>query len=173
MLCLLLAELTTINFHKLELPKDKPEFFATGITANIYESNGGTLYHVIAESAQQYPDSDKVIFSNLTFNAFDKTTKKLAQQLTSADGWVDTKNKNAFLGNNVKMVNLAKLESENIILNTHNVNIDTENKMISTAADIKAVQGQSVLTGVGASFNYESQFLTIKSKVKIIYVTNQ
>ena len=77
------------------------------------------------------------------------------------------------MGNNVKMVNLAKLESENIILNTHNVNIDTENKMISTAADIKAVQGQSVLTGVGASFNYESQFLTIKSKVKIIYVTNQ
>lgn len=171
-LCLLLAQLTKINFHKLELPKDKPEFSATGISASVYESNGDTLYYVVAESALQFPDDDKIHFSNLTFKAYDKTTNLLAQKLTSANGWIDTKNSTAFLADAVNMANIASTEDKNIILDTSNVSIDTASKLISTKENIKATQGNSILTGSGAKFNYESQFLTIESRVKVIYVTN-
>ncbi len=171
-LCLLLAQLTQINFHKLELPKDKPEFFATGVSASIYESNGEVLYHVVAESAVQFPDDEKISFFNMVFNAYDKQTNKLAQQLFSKDGWIDTESKSAFLGRDVKMLNISSLESRNITLTTHDVNIDTQHKLISTKSMIQANQGQSVLTGIGATFDYDRQFLTIESRVRITYVTN-
>ena len=39
-LCVLFNALTKIDFHKLELPKNKPEYSATNFQANLYTPQG-------------------------------------------------------------------------------------------------------------------------------------
>ena len=63
-LCLLLGHLTKINFHRLELPKDKPEFSSTGVIATLFSPTGALLYKVAAESGFEYPDNTKIFLIN-------------------------------------------------------------------------------------------------------------
>lgn len=169
-LCLLLAELTKIDFHKMELPKDKPVFSATGISANLYESNGHLLYDVYAESGVQFPDSSVIELREITVKSYVESTGELSQQLTSNDGWIDTKTSKAFLGESVVITVMSKDPKQIIHAYTRDVNIDALTKKVVTVAPIRATQGQSVLTGIGVSLDYDKQFLTIESNVKVIYV---
>lgn len=169
-LCLLLNYLTHINFKKLSLPKDKPAFAATGINASLYESDGTMLYDFNAESGTQYPDSDVINLTNLTVKSFDKAKNTLTQQLTSNDGWVDTKTSQAFLGSNVVITIFNVDPSQAIKINTQNISIDAHAKVAHTNEKIQATQGKSVLTGNGVKVDYDKQILTIESNVKVIYV---
>lgn len=169
-LCLLLEELTRINFHRMDLPKDKPVFSATGISASLYESNGHLLYNVYAESGNQFPDSSVIELHQITVKSYVESTGDLSQQLMSNDGWIDTKTSTAFLGESVEIMVMSKDPKQIIRAYTHDVNIDATTKKVVTSAPIRATQGQSVLTGVGVNLDYDKQFLTIESNVKVIYV---
>ncbi|MDD3266167.1 MAG: LPS export ABC transporter periplasmic protein LptC [Burkholderiales bacterium] len=170
-LCLLLNYLTHIDFKKLSLPKDKPAFSATGINASLYESNGVMLYDFMAESGTEFPDSNVINLSYLTVKSFDKDKSNLTQQLTSNNGWVDTKTSQAFLGDNVVITIFNVDPSQNIIIKTKNVSIDSHAKVANTSEKIQATQGKSILTGNGVKVDYDKQILTIESNVKVIYVT--
>lgn len=170
-LCLLLNYLTHIDFQKLSLPKDKPAFAATGINASLYESNGSMLYDFIAESGTQFPDSNVINLSYLTVKSFDENKNNLTQQLTSDDGWVDTKTSHAFLGNNVVITIFNPDPKQIIKIYTKNISIDAHAKVAYTNQKIQATQGKSILTGNGVKVDYDKQLLTIESNVKVIYVT--
>lgn len=171
LLCVLLSSLTKIDFHKLGLPKDKPEFSATGINANLYESGGSLLYSFNAESGIRFPDSDKIALSGILMHAYNAKTNDMAQQLSSKDGWVDTKDSTAFLGESVVITSFDKDPTQIIRVYTKDVTINSVTKKATTSAAIRATQGNSVLTGNGVSVDYEKQFLVIESNVKVIYVT--
>ena len=88
-LCVLLNSLTRIDFHKLELPKNKPEYSATNFQANLYTPKGILVYQVSAESGTQFPNSNRIMMTDLILQAFNESTTQIAQQLTSKDGWLD------------------------------------------------------------------------------------
>lgn len=171
-LCLLLNSLTQINFHKLLLPNDKPEFSATGIAANLYAPDGARLYRLLAESGNQFPERSQIGLTNLTMQAFNESTGELAQQLTSNDGWVDSKTTLAYLGESVLIVSFDKDPQKAIQVYTKQVNINGATKFANSSAPIRAIQGKSIMTGIGFSLDYNKKFLTIESNVKVIYVTN-
>lgn len=169
-LCLLLNALTKINFHRLSLPKDKPEFAATGFQANLYAPNGSLLYQFNAESGKQFPNDNKIIMKNITIQAFNESTGEIKQQVTSNDGWLDPRLRKGFLGESIQLVITSKDPKQNIYVYTNTVNLDGESKTMDSSSPIRAIQGKSVLTGVGFTANYDKQQLMIKSKVEITYV---
>ncbi len=171
-LCLLLDNLTKINFHKLMLPTDKPEFSATGIDANMYSPNGVRLYRLLAESGTQFPDSSKISLLHLIMQTFSESTGALAQQLNSNDGWVDTKTTLGYLGESVVITSFDKDPTKVIHVYTKEVYINGTSQFANSSAPISATQGKSIITGIGFSLDYTKKFLTIESNVKVIYVTN-
>jgi len=64
-LCLLLDTLTRINFNKIELPKNSPEYNAEGISGGVYNKSGKLLYSLKSKFAWQFPDDKKIYMKNL------------------------------------------------------------------------------------------------------------
>lgn len=168
-LCVLLNALTKIDFHKLELPKNKPEYSATNFQANLYTPQGVLIYQVSAESGIQFPDSSRIMMQGLTLQAFSESTTQIAQQLTSKDGWLDNQTLLGFLGESVIITFFESVPSQNINVYTKNVNINGKTKFANSSAPIRAVQGKSILTGMGFSVDYDKKLLVIESNVKVIY----
>ncbi|TXI98734.1 MAG: LPS export ABC transporter periplasmic protein LptC [Neisseriales bacterium] len=168
-LCVLLNVLTRIDFHKLELPKNKPEYSATDFQANLYTPQGVLIYQVSAESGIQFPDSNRIVMQDLTLQTFNESTTQIAQQLTSKDGWLDNQTLLGFLGESVIITFFESVPSQNINVYTKNVNINGKTKFANSSAPIRAVQGKSVLTGIGFSVDYDKKLLVIESNVKVIY----
>lgn len=168
-LCVLLNALTKIDFHKLELPKNKPEYSATNFQANLYTPQGVLIYQVSAESGIQFPDSSKIMMQGLTLQAFSESTTQIAQQLISKDGWLDNQTLLGFLGESVIITFFESVPSQNINVYTKNVNINGKTKFANSSAPIRAVQGKSILTGMGFSVDYDKKLLVIESNVKVIY----
>jgi LPS export ABC transporter protein LptC len=169
LLCVLLNYLTRIDFHRLTLPKNKPEFASTGILANLFSKNGKLLYRAMAESGLQYPDSSKIILSNLNMQAFSESTELLQEKLTSNDGWLDTANSLGYLGESV-VLTVSNVDPKYIInAYTKHVHLDAKRQFIYSSAPIRATRGKSTMTGIGFSVDYTKQLLTIESNVRIIY----
>lgn len=168
-LCVLLNALTKIDFHKLELPKNKPEYSATNFQANLYTPQGVLIYQVSAESGIQFSDSSRIMMQGLTLQAFSESTTQIAQQLTSKDGWLDNQTLLGFLGESVIITFFESVPSQNINVYTKNVNINGKTKFANSSAPIRAVQGKSILTGMGFSVDYDKKLLVIESNVKVIY----
>lgn len=168
-LCVLLNVLTRIDFHKLELPKNKPEYSATDFQANLYTPQGVLIYQVSAESGIQFPDSNRIVMQDLTLQTFNESTTQIAQQLTSKDGWLDNQTLLGFLGESVIITFFESVPSQNINVYTKNVNINGKTKFANSSAPIRAIQGKSILTGMGFSVDYDKKLLVIESNVKVIY----
>ncbi len=172
-LCFLLNSLTQIDFHHLELPKNKPEFLAKIFTANLYTPTGQRLYQVTAESGLQFPATNRIDLTKLKLQSFESATGALAQELTSNDGWLDPKTTLAFLGESVAITVMNKNPEQIIHIFTRQVYIDGTTKVAKSAAPLLARQGKSVLTGIGFTVDYSKQLLTIESAVKIIYIAEK
>ncbi len=169
-LCLLLNSLTQIRFHRLELPKNKPEFSSTGITANMYNPKGNLLYKFEAESGIQFPDSNKIIIAKVNLEAFAESNGFLQEKLTSDDGWIDNASSLGYLGKNV-VLTVNNLEPDKkIYVYTENVILDADKKTAVSSAPIRGTQGKSVITGNGFKVDYNTKILTLESNVKVIYV---
>lgn len=170
LLCVLLNDLTKINFHRLDLPRDKPEFSATGMRGNLYAPNGTLLYQFSAESGNQFPNSSKITLLKLSFTAYSESNASTSQQLTSANGWFDTKTSQGFLGESVEII-IANSQPQQVVrIYTHSIALDGIKRYAHSSAPIRATQGKSVLTGLGVSVDGIKQIITIESQVKIVYV---
>lgn len=169
-LCLLLNQLTQIDFNYINLAKNRPEFSATGVNIELFDPKGLQLYKVRAENGIQYPSSTKILLKKLQITEYNKSTGILNRTLFADDGWIDSKTEQGFLGENTKLVITDPDPNRNSTIYTKNIAIDWQRRYLSSNAPVRVVQGKNVLTGVGFSFDYEKQFITINSKVKIIYV---
>lgn len=169
LLCVLLNFLTRIDFHRLELPKNKPEFASGGIVANLFSRNGKLLYRAMAESGLQYPNNSKIYLTRLDMQAFSESTELLQEKLTSNDGWIDTSSSLGFLGESV-LLTVTNVDPGNIInVYTKHVHLDANRQIAYSSEAVRATRGKSIMTGNGFKVDYSKQLLTIESSVRIIY----
>ena len=169
LLCVLLNYLTRIDFHRLELPKNKPAYLATGIVANMYNSQGLLMYRMQAESARQFPDSSRISLNTVTMQVFSESDGLMLDQLTSNDGWLDNVSNRGFLGQNVVVSILNKDPQQTVNIYTKEVKLNGITRYAASSAPVRVTQGKSVLTGIGFTADYEKKFLTIESQVKVVY----
>jgi LPS export ABC transporter protein LptC len=153
----------------LELPKNKPEFSATGFTAKLYNRQGTLIYSFYAESGNQFPDSNKIKMTKVILRTFAESTGLMQAQITSNDGWLDTKNSLAFLGESVVLLAPHSDPLQVVHVYTNNVLINGTTKIATSSAPVTALQGSSRMSGVGFRLDYTRQLLTIESNVKATY----
>lgn len=168
-LCMLLGELTKIDFHKMELPKNKPEFAATGFEASLYSPQGALLYRVNAAAGNQFPDSNRILMKSIILQSYSESDTSLREQITSNDGWLDTKSSLGFLGESV-VLTLSNPDPKQVVhVYTRNVDLNAKKKTATSSEPLRAVQNKSILTGIGFFVDYESKILIVESNVKVIY----
>lgn len=168
-LCMLLGELTKIDFHKMELPKNKPEFAATGFEASMYNPQGALMYRFDAATGNQFPDSSRILMKTIVVQGYSESDASLREQVTSNDGWLDTKSSLGFLGESV-VLTLSNPDPKQVVrVYTRNVNLNANKKTAASSEPLRAVQNKSVLTGIGFHVDYESKILIVESNVKVIY----
>ncbi len=169
-LCILLNFLTKINFHKSELPSDKPEYNAEGIDGRVYDRTTGKLqYKLLSKKLWQYPNQDNINLQDFILYSYYESSDKIQYQVNSNDGWVNNSKKIGFLGESTVIVADNPDPLQIIYIYTSKVNLDLNKNFLDSEAPTKATQDKSVAFSTGFSYDKEKQFLTLKSKVRIIY----
>lgn len=168
-LCLLLDTLTRINFNKIELPKNSPEYNAAGVNGSVYNKNGKLLYNLKSKTAWQFPEDNRIYMKILDIKQYEESSDAVKYDLTSDDGWVNHRDKLGYLGKNTKLVVTDKNLGKIISIYGSAVNLDLNKNIFDSKEDLRATQDKSVLTGHGFSYDKDRQFLEIMSKVRIIY----
>lgn len=168
-MCMLLDTLTKIHFISSTLPKSTPEYKAFGADGSVYSKTGKLLYRVTSDEAWKYPLDKKVYLKNITMYFYDKNTDIITYKVSADDGWVDQNNKLGLLGKNVVAVVTGSSKDQNTVLYGNQVNMDLTKNIFSSSNDVRATQGKSVVTGHGFSYNSNEEFLTLNSKVRVLY----
>lgn len=168
-LCLLLDTLTRINFNKIELPKNSPEYNATGVDGGVYNLNGKLSYNLKSDTAWQFPEDKRIYMKMLDIKVYQESNDNVKYDLTSNDGWVNHTDKLGYLGQNTKLVVMDNDPHKIVYIYGRDVDLDLNKNIFKSKEDVKATQDKSVLTGHGFSYDKDRQFLEINSKVKITY----
>lgn len=169
-LCVLLDTLTRIHFNKVDLPKNRPEYNAYGVDGSVFNQTGKILYRLVSKEAWEYPSDERIFLKKLNLYIYDKTSNVVKYQIISDDGWVNHDAKIGELGKNaVAIVN--NLEPKKVItIYGNDINLNLDKNLFTSSNDVKALQGQSVVTGHGFSYDSDREFLTLNSKVRVTYV---
>ena len=169
-LCILLNFLTKINFHTTDLPRDKPEYNAQGVGGKVFNNKTGTLeYRLISDKAWQYPAQEKINLQDFVIYTYYESSDKIQYQLSARDGWVDNSKKLGFLGESTILTIDNSVPLEIIKIYTSDVNIDLNKNFLKSSAPVKATQNKNVVYATGFSYDRNKQFLTLDSKVRVIY----
>lgn len=168
-MCMLLDTLTKIHFSSSTLPKNSPEYKAFGAEGNVYNKNGKLLYRVTSDVAWKYPLDEKIYLKHVTIYFYDKKTDMITYKVSSDDGWVEENKRLGMLGKNVVTTVTGANSGPDTILYGNQVHMDLNKNIFSSDENVKAVQGKSVVTGHGFSYNSDSQFLVLNSRVRVLY----
>jgi len=168
-LCLLLDTLTRINFNKIELPKNSPEYNAKGVNGSVYNQSGKLLYNLKSDTAWEFPENKRIYMKLLDIKLYEESSDDIKYNLTSDDGWVNYSDKLGYLGQNTKLEIADKASNKIINIYGRAVDLDLNKNIFKSKEDVRATQDKSVLTGHGFSYDKDRQFLEIMSNVKITY----
>ncbi|MCE3269068.1 MAG: lptC [Burkholderiales bacterium] len=168
-LCLLLDTLTRINFNKIELPKNRPEYNAKGVDGKVYAKNGKLLYSLKSNTAWQFPENNRIYLKDLNIKLYKESSDEIAYDLSSNDGWVDHINKLGYLGESTILIVMDKDPTKISRIFTSKVDLDLNKNKFKSNENVRVTQGKNVLTGRGFTYNRDQQFLEINSKVSITY----
>lgn len=168
-LCLLLDTLTQINFDRIELPKNRPEYNGAGVHGRVFSKTGKLLYLITSKSAWQYPDNDKIYLQDLHLFMYSESSDVVKYELLSEDGWVDHNKKIGYLGESAHFILHESNNEPEINIYSSAVDLDLNKNLLKSKNDVRATQGKSVITGHGFSYERDREFLTINSRVKVVY----
>ncbi len=168
-LCLLLNSLTTINFHKMELPRTHPQYNAKGISGGVYARSGKLLYQVQSNEAWEFPEDDRIFLKGLKINMYNESSNVVDYSISSANGWINHVTKIGQLGEStvLQMTNADPLKV--VTMYGKNINLDMNKNTFSSNEDAYATQGKGKVYTHGFSYNNNTHFLTLTSKVRVIY----
>jgi len=169
-LCLLLDTLTEIHFNKVSLPKNHPEYNAAGVEGRVFNSQGKILYHIASDTAWEYPSDERIFLKKLDIFLYDESTSVVKYQVASDDGWLNHTSKVGYLGKNVVAVVSNPEPHKVITMYGNKVAVDFAKKIFSSSEDVKVVKNASVVTAHGFTYDSNREFLTLNSKVKVVYV---
>lgn len=169
-LCLLLDSLTKIHFNRTQLPKNSPEYNVYGADVDVFSKSGKLIYRVSSDKAWKYPNDSKVYLTKVKIYFYAKGNDTVVYQINGDDGFVDPSNKVGRLGKNV----VAVINSDNgvpkITFYGEQVKIDLNKNLFTSNEDIKVIRDKSIATAHGFSYDSDEEFLTLNSKVRVIYV---
>ena len=168
-LCLLFNYLTQINFLRIELPKNHPEYNAKNAVGKIYNNRGELMYTLTSESAWQFPENNRLFMVQLHGIVYNESAGTIKYDLVSQDGWVNYEKKHGFLGKDSILIINNPAPSQIIKIYGDNINLDLNKNLFTSNENVKAVQNNSTITGHGFEYDQNRQFLTIKSNVNITY----
>lgn len=179
-LCLILNTLTKINFNKMELPKNQPEYNATGAIGKIYNGTGQLMYQMMSGSAWKFPHDDRVYMQAIHAFVYTESTGAVKYEVTSNDGWVNFTAQIGLLGKNSVLTVANKDPKQVIVIYGSQVHIDLTKNYIYSSEDVKAVEDKKVVSGHGFTYDVKTQFLKLggesvpagakpNAKVKVIY----
>jgi lipopolysaccharide export system protein LptC len=168
-LCLLLDTLTRINFNKIELPKDRPEYNAQGVDGRVYDKAGKLLYNLVSEEAWEYPNDVRIFLKTFQINMYHENSDLVKYHITSDNGWINHITKVGELGNNTVVTIPNSNPNQTIRLYGRNISLDIDKGVFASNEDAKAIQGKSVVYSHGFTYDNKRKFLVLNSKVKVIY----
>lgn len=168
-LCLLFNYLTQINFTHIELPKNKPEYNAKNAQAKVYDKTGKLMYKINSATAWQYPMNDSLYMTNLNTIVYNESSDVMKYNLSSNDGWINYNKKLGYLGQNAILVVNNLIPTQIITIYGKDVDLDLNTNIFKSNEDVKATQNNSTITGHGFTYDKNKEFLTINSKVRVIY----
>ncbi len=172
-LCVLLDILTKINFSKIELPKNRPEYNAQGVDGRVYNKSGKLVYKLTSNNAWEFPDDVRVFMQELELSVYEDKSDQVKYSVKSDDGWVNYNNLLGFLGKNVVITIFGLGMGKNITIYGDQINLDMNKHYFDSDKPIKAIQEQNTLSSTGFSYDSERQLLTLNSKVKVVYFYNR
>lgn len=168
-LCLLLDVLTRINFNRIELPKNSPEYNAKGVDGRVFQKNGKLLYNLKSDFAWQFPEDKRIYMKTLNIKVYKESSDDVAYDLTSNDGWVDHVSKIGYLGESTVLVIMDKDPTKITRMYARAINLDMNKNMFKSDENVRVTMDKSMLTGHGFSYDRDRQFLEINSNVRINY----
>lgn len=160
-LCLILNTLTKINFNKIELPKNQPEYNATGAVGKIYNGNGQLIYQMMSGSAWKFPHDDRVYMQDIHAFMYTESTGAVKYEVNSNDGWINFNAQIGLLGKNSVLIVANKVPKQVITIYGSQVHIDLAKNYIYSSEDVKAVEDQKVVSGHGFTYDVKTQFLKL------------
>ncbi|MFN8771262.1 MAG: LPS export ABC transporter periplasmic protein LptC [Neisseriaceae bacterium] len=169
-LCLLFNQLTKINFIKIELPKDSPEYKANNAKGIIYNKTGGILYELDSQNVWQFPNNERVFMANLHAKVHSESEPNIIKyNLTANDGWLDYNKRLGFLGINSILTVYNPDPKQNIAIYGKEINLDLNRNFFNSNEDVKAVQNNSIITSHGFNYDNNTSILKLLSNVHIVY----
>ena len=169
-LCVLLDTLTKINFSKMDLPKNHPQYNALGIEGSVYNKRGRLLYNLTSSEGWEYPDDEKIFLRSLKLNVYSESSDVVKYVVTSDDGWVNQSTKVGKLGDNTVATITDPDPAKTVVMYATAVDLDMDKQIFSSQAEAHATQGKSVIYTHGFSYDNNKQFLVLNSKVRVVYV---
>ncbi len=168
-LCVLLNSLTQINFNKINLPKNSPQYNAYGIDGSVYNKDGHLLFNLISNEGWEYPDDNNVFLHQLKLSMYNESSDQVKYIVTSDNGWINRITKVGKLGKNTLATITDTDPEKTVIMYAENVDLDLDKQVFSSESDAHATQGKNVVYTHGFSYDNKKQFLVLNSKVKVIY----
>jgi len=168
-LCLLLDQLTRINFNKIELPKNRPEYKALGVDGKVFSRSGKLKYNLVSEEAWEYPADERIFLRKLQLYLYDKNSDLVQYEIDSNDAWINQNTKIGLLGES-SVITVENSDPNKVIrLYGRQINLDMDKNIFSSNNDAHATQGKSVVYTHGFNYDDNKQFLILNSKVRVIY----
>lgn len=168
-LCLLLDNLTRINYNKIELPKNRPEYNAKNVDGRVYNKSGKLLYTLISDEAYEYPSDERIFLKNLKIDMFHESSDAIKYQISSDNGWINHTTKQGELGVNTVVTVTDPDPSKVIQMYGSDISLDLAKNIFTSSANTHATQGKSTLYTNGFSYDNNQKLLILNSKVRIIY----
>lgn len=169
-LCLLFDSLTKINFIKIDLPKDRPEYNADNARGVVYGKKGNVLYELNSKNVWQFPKNDKVFMANLHAKVHSESEPNIVKyDLTANDGWIDYNKSLGFLGTNSVLTVYNPDPKQVITIYGKDINLDMAKNFFYSSEDVKAVRDSYTITGHGFTYDQNTGIFKMLSGVNINY----
>jgi lipopolysaccharide export system protein LptC len=175
---LLLAIVSSIEVYLLNTQGRKstkgyghyPDSIGYQLTLSRYDENGFLSNQITAQKAMHYPDTKTTVFTNAVLNIFNH------QQDTPP--WIAHAPSAVAYGRGERVDALGKVHMQReafqdhpvMQIDTSDVTIFSDKKLLTTNAEVVGQQPGITVRGIGAKFDYEKNILDLLSQVQTVYI---
>lgn len=168
---LALAALTFWLRYATELPdvrndgrnRHDPDFIVSTATAHKLDKSGNLLYTLVADEIRHYPDDDTTDLTNPRLEYFDPT--KPTVTMSALRGHSSPKGERVDLSERVEVRRAATDKQAELVLETPDLTILTDEEQAFTKSRVVITQGKSWVQGVGMQIDNKLQTYLLESQV--------
>lgn len=176
----LLAALAGFSYYLAELSEQyarqpserklthEPDYFVEHFSLTRVNRAGDPVYRVSADRMLHYPDDDSTEFLRPVLVSLDPA--KPLMTLRADRGQASSRGEQTNLYDNVVLTRAASGDRPEMKLATEHLLFLPDEDIARTELPVRIDYGRSSLTGVGMEFNNSARVLTVRSKVRGVWV---